>query len=132
MRRTGKWQAVEGGTIFNESPDVSITVDTSDHGVLMAIDGEMDAATADTVSRALEAVVGRAIEATGHPDSHQVVVDLSHVSFIDSRGLLVLVRGRTRLAQRRVRLLIRNPQPQARRLFELALGGEQFEEASEA
>jgi anti-sigma B factor antagonist len=107
--------------MLDEAPILSITVDTSSHDVVLSIDGEMDAATADTVRSALEAV--------DPSDSERVVVDLEHVSFIDSSGLLALLQGRDRLAQHHIRLLIRNPQPQARRLFDLALNGEQFDEA---
>ena len=119
-------------SILDESSNFSITVEASDHGVVLGIKGEMDAATAHIVGRALEAVVGRALEAGDQPDSHQVIVDLEHVTFIDSRGLLALLQGRARLAQRHIRLLIRKPQAQARRLFDLALNGEQFDEASAA
>src|SRR6187402_2463843 len=77
---------------MDESPILSITVDTSNHDLVLAVDGEMDAATADALRNALEAV-----EPT---DSTQVVVDLEHVSFIDSKGLLALLEGRDRLAQR--------------------------------
>jgi anti-sigma B factor antagonist len=106
---------------MDESPILSITVDKSNHDLVLAVDGEMDAATADALRNALEAV--------DPTDSIQVVVDLEHVSFIDSKGLLALLEARDRLAQRHIRLLIRNPQTQARRLFDLALNGEQFEEA---
>ena len=107
--------------MLDESPILSITVDTSNHDLVLGINGEMDAFTADTVRSALEAV--------DQTDSDRVVVDLEHVAFIDSRGLLALLEGRDRLAQRHIRLLIRNPQPQARRLFDLTLNGDQFEEA---
>jgi anti-anti-sigma factor len=107
--------------MLDESPILSITVDASNHDLVLGVDGELDAFTADTVRSALEAV-----DQTG---SDRVVVDLEHVTFIDSSGLLGLLQGRDRLAQRGIRLLIRNPQPQARRLFDLALNGDQFEEA---
>jgi anti-anti-sigma factor len=107
--------------VLDESPALSITVDASDHDVTLGIDGELDAFTADAVRSALEAF--------DHTDRDRVVVDLEHVTFIDSSGLFALVQGRDRLAQRNIPLLIRNPQPQARRLFDLALNGDQFEEA---
>jgi anti-anti-sigma factor len=107
--------------MLDEPPTLSITIDTSNHDLVLAIDGEMDAFTGDTVRSALEAV--------DQTDSDRVVVDLEHVTFIDSSGLLALLEGRDRLAQRHIRLLIRNPQQQARRLFDLALNGDRFEEA---
>jgi anti-anti-sigma factor len=107
--------------MLDDSPILSITIDTANHDVVLGINGEMDAATADTLRSALEAV--------DQTDSGRVVVDLEHVTFIDSSGLLALLQGRDRLAQRHIGLLIRNPQPQARRLFDLALDGDQFGEA---
>lgn len=107
--------------MLDESAILSITIDTSNHELVLGINGEMDAATADTVRSAMEAV--------DQADCDRVVIDLEHVTFIDSRGLLALLQGRDRLSQRHIRLLIRNPQPQARRLFDLALNGDQFEQA---
>jgi anti-anti-sigma factor len=106
---------------LDESPILSITIDTSNYGLVLGIDGELDAATAD--------IARNAVDAIDQTDSDRVVVDLEHVTFIDSRGLLALMQGRDLLAQRHIRLLIRNPQPQARRLFDLALNGDRFEEA---
>jgi anti-sigma B factor antagonist len=108
--------------MLDESAILSITIETSNRELVLGINGEMDAATADVVRSAMEAV--------GQADSDRVVVDLEHVTFIDSRGLLALLQGRDRLAERHIRLLIRNPQPQARRLFDLALKVDQFEQAS--
>jgi stage II sporulation protein AA (anti-sigma F factor antagonist) len=110
--------------VLDESPILSITVDTSNQDVTLRIDGELDAFTADTVCSALEAFDETAID--------RVVVDLEHVNFIDSSGLFALLQGRDRLAQRNIPLLVRNPQPQARRLFDLALNGDQFEQARSA
>jgi anti-anti-sigma factor len=96
-------------------------MDASDQQVVIAVQGEVDAATADTLERALTAI--------NSIDCSAVVVDLAEVSFIDSSGLKVLLIGRRDLARHDVGLFIRNPQPQARRLFEVALNGDQFEEA---
>jgi anti-anti-sigma factor len=108
----------------DQSPVLSITIDSSSQDFVVAIDGEMDAATAATVRSALEA-----IEPT---DSARVVVDLERVAFIDSSGLLVLLQGREWLAERNMRLVVRNPRPQARRLFDLGLCGDRLEEVLDA
>jgi anti-sigma B factor antagonist len=97
---------------------LSITMDTSDHQVVIAVKGEIDAATADTLERALTA--------THSITCRTVVVDLAEVSFIDSSGLHALLIGRRDLARDDVRLVICNPQPQAQRLFDIALRGAQF------
>ena len=108
--------------MLDDAPMLSITVDTSNHDLVLGIVGELDMATADTLRSALEAI--------DRTDSDRVVVDLEHVTFIDSSGLLALLNTRDRLAERNIRLLISNPRPQARRLFDLALRCRQFEELS--
>jgi anti-anti-sigma factor len=110
--------------LADESPILSIAVERSNQDLVLSIDGEMDAATTDTVRSGLEAV--------DPSDIDRVVVDMEHVTFIDSSGLLALLEGRERLARLHIPLLIRHPQRQARRLFELTLNGQQFEEAQGA
>jgi anti-sigma B factor antagonist len=103
---------------------LSVAIDRSDHQVVIALQGEIDAATAETLERALNA-----IDST---DCRTVVVDLAEVSFIDWCGLKPLLISRRELARHDIGLVVRNPQPQARRLFEVALDGDQFEEAHSA
>jgi anti-anti-sigma factor len=76
--------------------------------------------------------VRSALEAIEPTDSARVVVDLERVAFIDSSGLLVLLQGREWLAERNMRLVVRNPRPQARRLFDLGLCGDRLEEVLDA
>ena len=102
---------------------LSVTMDTSDRQVVIAVSGEIDIGTVETLERALSAV--DSIDSIG---CTAVVVDLAEVSFIDSSGLKALLTGRRDLAQHDIRLVVRNPQPQARRLFEVALNGDGFEE----
>ena len=104
------------------SPTLSVSMDTSDHQVVIALQGEIDVATALTLERALNAI--------DSSDCRTVVVDLSSVSFIDSSGLNALLIGRRDLAPHHVELVVRNPQPQAKRLFEVALRGEQLEQVA--
>jgi|SRR5215203_3307984 len=103
---------------------LSITMDASDHQVLIAVQGEIDAATAETLQRALSAIDSL--------DCSTVVVDLAEVTFIDSSGLHALLIGHRDLARNDVRLVVCNPQPQAQRLFEIALGGAQLEDLARA
>jgi anti-anti-sigma factor len=91
---------------------LSVTMEASDHQVVIAVQGEIDVATAETLERALNAI--------DVIDCRTVVVDLSEVSFIDSSGLKALLTGRRDLARRDIGLVVRNPQPQARRLFEVS------------
>jgi len=101
---------------------LSVTTEASGSHVAIAVQGEIDAATADTLKRALDAV-----EST---DCRTVIVDLAQVSFMDSSGLQALLVGRRELARHDIELLLRNPQPQAQRLFQIALGGKRLEELS--
>jgi anti-sigma B factor antagonist len=77
---------------------------------VVRIAGELDLATAPTIWAALE-------EALAGGD--ELVLDLSDVTFIDSSGLSVLVRAFQVLGSSGT-LTVRSPNPQARRLFELA------------
>ena len=103
---------------------LSVTTDASGH-VVIAVQGEIDLSTAVILQRAIVQTIESA-------DCGTVIVDLGAVSFIDSSGLKALLIGRRDLAQHDIGLVVRNPQPQARRLFEVALGTDQFEEVPSA
>jgi anti-sigma B factor antagonist len=80
--------------------------------VLLMLAGELDLATAPRLAAALAEVAGR--------DEGRVVLDLTHLSFMDSTGLSLIVRtDRSARAARGV-LVLRHPQSQVRRLLELA------------
>ena len=80
--------------------------------VVVAFQGEIDMANADQVQAAL---VEALTESTG-----QVVADLAGVSFLDSQCVAALIRVHTDWDRDSRRLTIRSPQPQARKVFELA------------
>jgi anti-sigma B factor antagonist len=67
---------------------VELTVEASDDGDRRTITlaGELDMATAGR----LEEAVGAALEGA----QHELVIDLSHVSFMDSTGLRAVLRAR--------------------------------------
>jgi anti-anti-sigma factor len=79
--------------------------------VYVAVDGELDLATAAL----LEAALAEA-EATA---ATSVVVDLGRVPFIDSAGLEVLLRARDRSDKDGQRLRLTAGTPQVQRLFEV-------------
>jgi STAS domain len=79
-----------------------------------------------------EQVLQTALEAVDPSDCTSVVVDLAGVSFMDCRGLNALLIGRRGLARRNIELHVRNAQPQARRLFEIAVGGEPLDQPRDA
>jgi len=112
--------AVSGDGLSDDGvATLSITIDASDRQVVVSVQGELDAATAEPLERALAAI--------DSIDCDTVVVDMAEVSFIDSSGLQALLNGRHDLARHDVGLVICNPQGQARRLFEVALAAAQFE-----
>ena len=78
--------------------------------VVVRVAGELDLATAPALWAALE----RALI-----DAHQVVVDLSAVTFVDSTGLSVLLRAYQAVGVTGT-LKVRGPNAQARRLFEMS------------
>jgi anti-anti-sigma factor len=66
----------------------SVTTRRQADGVLIEIRGELDLANADAVERAIRDAEDTEIGA--------IVVDLSEMSFVDSTGLSVLLRARSR------------------------------------
>lgn len=89
-------------------------IQTSPSGtdVVIAITGEIDAATASALSAELE----DAIAST----APRVVVDFSRLSFIDSSGLSMLIAAHRRLVEDGRGLVVRSAPPSARRLLEIS------------
>ena len=82
-----------------------------DGAVVVALAGELDLYNAHSVR---DALLGEAARA---PD--RLIVDLSHVTFIDSTGLGVLIEARTRLANRQA-FLLASPGLETRRALEIS------------
>jgi anti-anti-sigma factor len=100
------------GVIIQELPPFVVSLLPDDNGrVVVAVQGEVDAATADRLwAGLLEAL-------TTWPGT--VTVDLAQVTFLDSQGIKVLIRPSTMCEFDATRLIIRSPQPQVRRVFEV-------------
>jgi anti-anti-sigma factor len=92
-------------------PTVTLTtdLDSSAERLVIKLAGEIDMATVAPLVRTLDAVDEQV--------TTSVVVDLDEVTFIDSSGLQTLLLGHDELAERGIDLIVRNPQPQAVRLF---------------
>ena len=102
----------EASVIFEPVQELSVALAPDDGGnVVVAVRGEIDIANADQVQAAL---VEALTESTG-----QVVVDIAGVSFLDSQCIAALIRVHKGCDRNSRRLIIRSPQPQARRVFEL-------------
>jgi anti-sigma B factor antagonist len=85
---------------------------TSDEGMeLVSVEGELDIATAPR----LISVLNRAVqEALG-----SLIVDLSHVDFMDSTGLALLINAHRRLTRRRKGFAVVCPPGPLWRVFEI-------------
>ncbi|WP_079403576.1 STAS domain-containing protein [Streptomyces sp. 3211] len=77
------------------------------------VGGEMDIDRAPMLHDALHAAI------TQPGGSDEIVVDLSDLSFCDSSGLNTLIHARQTAAAHGRRIILRDPQPQFRRLLEL-------------
>jgi anti-sigma B factor antagonist len=91
--------------------------ETGDGGTFIAIDGELDAATAPR----LRELLVQAVEANGR---HETTIDLAECTFIDSTGLGVIIEVGHLLDKRLQKLRIVNLREQPRQLFELTLVAE--------
>jgi len=92
--------------------DFSVGFSRDDGTVVVHVHGELDALTAPAVRQALSTVI----------DEHgslSVRIDLSGMTFIDSMGLSVLLDPLNKLRKKGGDLTLANPQPTARRIFEI-------------
>ena len=96
---------------LSEPDDFGIDVTDDSAGVTVAVRGELDVLTAPFLWERLEPLLP-----TG---GRRLVLDLSHVRFLDSMGLGVIVRAQSRLRQADGQLVVRSLQDQARKVFEL-------------
>ncbi len=85
---------------------------TSRDGVeLVLVEGEVDIASASRLITVLNSSVADAIKS--------VIVDLSHVGFMDSTGLALLINANRRLTLRRKGFAVVCPPGPLRRVFEI-------------
>ena len=85
---------------------------TSQDGVeLVLVEGEVDIASASRLISVLNSSVAEAIKS--------VIVDLSHVGFMDSTGLALLINANRRLTLRRKGFAVVCPPGPLRRVFEI-------------
>ncbi len=85
---------------------------TSRDGVeLVLVEGEVDIASASRLITVLNSSVADAIKS--------VIVDLSHVGFMDSTGLALLINAHRRLTLRRKGFAVVCPPGPLRRVFEI-------------
>jgi anti-anti-sigma factor len=88
-----------------------ITVEHGSEGVRVRVAGELDIATAPKLHRVLDR-----LEDDGH---EHLLLDLTGVGFIDTRGVEAIVRARRSANMHASSLTIRHRSRQVRRLFEV-------------
>ena len=95
--------------------------ESTDRVRILLLEGELDLAAAPRLqARVDETASGRAL-----------VLDLSRATFIDSAVLKELLRARSELAERDVRLVLAGVAPPVRRLLDLTRTSELFEDAAD-
>lgn len=97
---------------MSEARSFGVTLTEHAGGVDVRVAGEIDVVTAPVLQRHIDTAI-----ASGRPT---LVIDLSDTTFIDARGVAVLVKARMRLAGMGARLVLRRPPPLVRRVLELA------------
>jgi anti-sigma B factor antagonist len=90
---------------------LKIEVESSAQRALVTLSGELDASTASSLYDKLSDLEVQ--------DTHNVVLDLAQVTFMDSTGLAVIVTEHKRLQHSAGTLTIFAPPSSVRRLFEI-------------
>jgi anti-anti-sigma factor len=94
-----------------ETPPFSATVAHVDGSAVVTLVGELDVESATELAESGPA---------------EVVVDCSHLDFIDSSGLAVLITAQERLRMRARNLSVRSPNPVVARVFAVTNLSEYF------
>ena len=94
------------------SPSIDVREIRVGHRAVLAVSGELELATADTLREALESAI-----ASG---ASELWVDLAHVRFLDSAGVRVLLGAQTLLRGRSKSLAVICPPGPVRRVFEVS------------
>jgi anti-anti-sigma factor len=98
--------------IADASPSLTVREIRVGHRAVLAVSGELDLATVDRLQTAVEAAI-----ASG---AAEVWVDLSHVGFMDSTGVRLLLSARALLRARSKSLAVICPPGPVRRVLEVS------------
>ena len=93
-----------------ENP-LSVEKHVESNGTVVAVNGEVDAASADTLRNAILEVIDGG--------ERKLTIDMSDVSFMDSSGLRVLIAGYKAAESAGGVLSVRNPSDVVTRLLEI-------------
>lgn len=94
--------------------EISITREDGGDECVIRVSGELDAASAPELETELRG------------DHRLIRLDLSEVTFIDSRGLRVILAAARSAAEKGHRVVIENPSSSVRRLLEVTGLGEEL------
>lgn len=97
---------MSGGRPF----DIAVTEQAE--GVVLRVAGEVDIVTSPVLQRHLDAAIASRRDT--------VVLDLAEITFLDARGVGVIVAARKSASRSGSRLIIRRPPPLVRRVLEIA------------
>jgi anti-anti-sigma factor len=92
-------------------PPLAITSHTMDSAVILTVSGEIDLSNSGILYMSLSKTLARGVP---------VVLDMTGVGFIDSRGLAALLQARREETGSRAQVLLTIPSPPVARLFDLA------------
>ena len=84
---------------------------TGQESVIVVLNGDLDLATAPKLRQELADLADC--------DAIDLVIDLANLEFIDSSGISVLVEALEHMRSRGGTLVVRNPNPMARKIFEI-------------
>jgi anti-sigma B factor antagonist len=102
-----EWLGMNGaGEIF------AAKVTEFDNDSLVVLSGELDMATASTLTHALDPLLAQG--------SCEVILDLSGLTFIDSSGIAAMVEAQHRLSEKGRELSVHGARRSALRVFEIA------------
>ena len=96
---------------------LTIGVDDRDDATVIAIDGELDLASAPDLA---DVAARKVADGKASDVPVNLIIDLSKLTFCDSAGLRVFVRYRSELDARGGRLVLAAPQPIVRRVLEVS------------
>ena len=96
---------------LNRSGQLTFTVDRRDHEARLAVAGDFDLATQDSLCLAAADVL--------HPPIRALLLDLDGVSFCGAAGVTALISIHRAAANAGVRLVLTGIQPQVRRVLDL-------------
>ena len=99
-------------TTAEEWPPFGLTEEPLPGGLMLAVSGELDLATAPDLRERLGAAVGSG--------TTRIVVDLRDVTFMDSVGLAAILHARSRLSEHGRLALVVAPDSYARLVLEIA------------